>query len=238
MTQKMRTFNMSAVDAIERAQAKALLAKVKEGVILSRSELNLLSKVARKDERNKEIEQDKGEDKQPKDAPHAHVALRPGRPTKYSPKLAAKICNYVARGWSSLKIARLEGMPDRTIVFDWLNKYRDFSDMYAKAKEDAADLMAEEIIDIADDGLNDTYTRKGPDGEETQAINYDHINRSRLRVDARKWVAAKLKPRKYSDRAGEQIAPTNASAIVRIYMPSNGRGPEIIAKDSADDHKP
>lgn len=68
--------------------------------------------------------------------------------------------------------------------------------MYARAREDQADTLADEIVEIADDGTNDTYLNS--DG--IALTNQDVIARSKLRVDARKWIAAKLKPRKYGDR--------------------------------------
>ncbi len=67
--------------------------------------------------------------------------------------------------------------------------------MYVRAREDQADTLADEIVAIADDGSNDTYEKDG-----VVLTNQDVVARSRLRVDARKWVAAKLKPKKYGDK--------------------------------------
>src|SRR5689334_13547559 len=125
-----------------------------------------------------------------------------GRPTVYTAKVAMEICTLIATGMPLTKICRREGMPCLATVYNWLLSpdhrlgEKSFLDMYTLAREDQADTLADEIIEIADDGRNDTYV----DGNGNTRENRDVTNRSRLRVDARKWVAAKLKPRKYSDR--------------------------------------
>ena len=72
------------------------------------------------------------------------------------------------------------------------------------AKENAAELLADEILQIADDGSNDKTT----DNEGNVIVNTDHIARSRLRVDARKWVACHLNPKLF----GEKKAVTHEAA--------------------------
>lgn len=104
-------------------------------------------------------------------------------------------------------------MPSPAAVYLWLNKHQEFVEMYTRAKEDSADVLAEEIIDIADDGLNDTYIKAGRDGDDEEVVNHDHINRSRLRVEARKWVAAKLKPRKYGDKITQEHSGPGGAPI-------------------------
>ncbi len=88
-------------------------------------------------------------------------------------------------------------MPAIQTIYLWLGCHPEFMAQYAQAREDQADTLADEIIDIADDSSHDTIT--DPETGEERA-NSEWINRSRLRVDARKWVAAKLKPRKYGDK--------------------------------------
>ena len=56
--------------------------------------------------------------------------------------------------------------------------------------------MADQILEIADDGTNDTYT----DSEGNELTNYDVIARSKIRIDARKWLASKLLPKKFGDK--------------------------------------
>jgi hypothetical protein len=93
-------------------------------------------------------------------------------------------------------------------VYLWLIKHKLFSEMYARAKEDQADTYSDQIIDIGEEIPMMVITDE--DGKVTKRIDPAGINRNRLRVDARKWVASKLKPKKYGDRqilAGDKEAP-------------------------------
>lgn len=116
-----------------------------------------------------------------------------GRPSDYSDEIAAIICERLADGESLRKICLDENMPSRSAVFKWLATNDEFAGQYAHARDAQADTLADEIIDIADDGSNDFM------GED-EKYNGDAIARSKLRVDARKWVASKLKPKKYGER--------------------------------------
>jgi len=120
-----------------------------------------------------------------------------GRPTIYSKELADKICDAVATSTLGLrKLCKLHpDFPDPDTIFKWRYRYNDFNDQYVKAKQFQADIMAEEIIEIADDGLNDTYVND----EGQVKVDNDVIQRSRLRVDTRKWIACKLLPKIYGN---------------------------------------
>lgn len=115
----------------------------------------------------------------------------------FSQDVADAICEQIADGKSLRAICAVEGMPDKATVFRWLSNEQHvaFRDQYARAREAQADVLFDEILEIADDGTNDTiYTE---DGERT---NQEVIARSRLRVDARKWMAGKLRPKVYGDK--------------------------------------
>lgn len=115
-----------------------------------------------------------------------------GRPTLYSEELAKRICTLLAEGKSLRTICLADDMPDKSTVFDWLRKYPGFADHYAHAKEASADALMEEIVDIADSAEEAIVGDDKSDGARVQAI--------KLRVDARKWAASKLKPKKYGDK--------------------------------------
>lgn len=122
-----------------------------------------------------------------------------GRPSEYTPEVADAICERVALGDSMRKIATDDGMPAMSTMFKWLRQFPGFTEQYTRAKEQAAEVMAEDIITIADDGSDDYITKTRMDGSEYEEVDQEHIQRSRLRVEARKWIAAKLKPKKYGD---------------------------------------
>lgn len=131
-----------------------------------------------------------------------------GRPSGYTEELGYEICERIAHGESLTKICKDEHMPYVSTVYRWLIKEKSFCDIYARAREDQADTMADQIIDIGDETPIMVVTDE--DGKVTKRIDPAGVNRNRLRVDARKWVAAKLKPRKYGERttiAGDKEAP-------------------------------
>lgn len=133
--------------------------------------------------------------------------LRPkiGRPSDYTAETASIICDRLAKGESLRAICRDDDMPAASSVFLWLNKHPEFTEQYARAREAQADFYAEEIIEISDDGTNDWMARrseaeKGAGIESGWVLNGEHVQRSRLRVDARKWFASKVAPKKYGDK--------------------------------------
>lgn len=121
------------------------------------------------------------------------------RPSDYNAETASAICARLASGEPLVKICRGEEMPHVSTVYRWLSAQDAFRDMYARAREDQADTLADEIQAIADEPMvGEKITRKANGDVET--VEGDMIEHRRLRVDARKWIAAKLKPRKYGDR--------------------------------------
>jgi len=137
-----------------------------------------------------------------------------GRPTIYTPELADKICAALANGKSMRTICLDAGMPARETLFAWIRTNNEgFSDQYAKAKAECSDALVEEILDIADDGANDwmeTHDPKNPGWR----FNGEHFQRSRLRVDTRKWIASKMKPRKY----GEKMDVTSDGERIQVVF--------------------
>lgn len=121
----------------------------------------------------------------------------PGRPSTYTAELAAQVCTHIADGKSLRVIAAMEGMPAQSTIMAWLDGSRpEFSEQYARAREAQADKLAEEALQIADDGRSDTYV----DGDGNVKTDTEVIQRSKLRVDTRKWLASKMAPKKYGDK--------------------------------------
>lgn len=112
-------------------------------------------------------------------------------------------------------ICRLPGMPERTTFMRRLAADADLQKRYSAAIEVRADVLVDEIIQIADDTSQDTVmTENGP------KANSEWIQRSRLRVDARKWAAAKMAPKKYGDKLdmNHGVQPGNplASLLAKV----------------------
>lgn len=125
------------------------------------------------------------------------------RPSIYTQELANLICERVATTTFGLKklCDMHDDMPSHDTVFKWRYKIKSFSDQYTQAKMAQAELLAEETLDIADDATNDWMEKLDEEGKPIGwIVNGDHINRSRLRVDLRKWHASKLAPKIYGDQ--------------------------------------
>ena len=124
-----------------------------------------------------------------------------GRPTKHTEALAREICQCMADGASLRGICRAERMPAESTVRGWaIDDVEGFSAQYARGVELRAMRWAEEALEIADDGSNDWIKRQSEGGEIHVICDHEHIQRSRLRVDTRKWLLSKVLPKVYGDK--------------------------------------
>ena len=155
---------------------------------------------------------------------HRAVTAKGGRPSLYSDVLINRICQRIAEGESLRSICNDKEMPGRQTVLDWLDDASNtgFRAKYARAREEQADLYAAEIIEIADDSSGDVVqTENGP------KLDSEFAARSRLRIDARKWYASKLAPKKYGDKLAieaeiAQLTPDQVAARLAVLMAKNG----------------
>ena len=98
------------------------------------------------------------------------------------------------------EICRMDGMPSRTSVVTVLARDEEFQVQYARACEVRAETIFDEMLEIADDGTNDWQARQNADGVDGLAFNAEHVQRSKLRIEARKWALSKMMPKKYGDK--------------------------------------
>jgi hypothetical protein len=146
-----------------------------------------------------------------------------GRPSIFSQELADRICSEIIEGYSLRTVCKPDDMPCVSSVLKWLREKPEFLLQYEKAKEEQADALAEEMLDIADDGSNDWMVKTGKDGESIGwMVNGEHVQRSRLRLDTRKWIASKLKPKKYGDKLQTDFQPLDKNG-----NPSDGPIQEV-----------
>ena len=150
-----------------------------------------------------------------------------GRPSEYSIETALGICERLADGMPLRTICEDEATPGRSTVYRWLLEVAEFRDLYARAREDQADTLADEIVAIADEPP--VIVTSG-DGEEVEvALDSAAIARQRLRIDARKWVASKLKPKRYGEKidlehGSDPDRPMIQKVINEIVRPPNTDG--------------
>ena len=138
-----------------------------------------------------------------------------GRPTRYTEELAAEILTRIAEGESLRRITMEPSMPSHASVYLWLLQKPDFSDKYARARDEQAETLADEILAIADEPPAEVVDDKGVSRTDSGWVTWQ-----KNRMDARKWVAAKLKPKKYGDRqivAGDAESPLQVQSEVTVF---------------------
>lgn len=152
----------------------------------------------------------------------------------------AELCRRLIEGESLRTICADPHMPSKPTVCRWLAADEVFQAEYRHAREMQGEALAEEILAIADDGSNDWMKRNREDGSTDEILNHEHVQRSKLRVDARKWVASKLYPKKYGDSTmlkhadaegstlkgmnSDEIAVRLASICAAIQQNNHGKG--------------
>ncbi len=126
----------------------------------------------------------------------------------------AELMQAIATGTSLNRFITDKGFVYNT-VRNWIDATPDRAAKYARAREDRADYFADEIVAIGDESsVEDVRDQDG----EIVAVRFDAVAvaRNKLRIDARKWVAAKMKPKAYGDRttlAGDPESPLAGPAV-------------------------
>lgn len=105
-----------------------------------------------------------------------------GKPTAFSQEIADQLCERLADGESLRFICQDQNMPTKAAVFRWLSANAEFADQYARARETQADSLFDDILVIAD--------------------TEEDTNKARVKIDARKWMAGKMRPKVYGDKLG------------------------------------
>ena len=140
-----------------------------------------------------------------------------GRPTNYNTEIAARICEGLSEGLSLRSICRADDMPALATIFNWLRVHKEFVEQYAIAKEESADAMVEDMLDIADNQVAQPLIVDGIpfaiDGKPVMVKDAVSVNHAKLRVDTRKWAASKLKPKKYGDKIMQEITGKDGGEI-------------------------
>lgn len=135
------------------------------------------------------------------------------RPDTAFPEWFGEVCKRLADGRTLRDVCRDPDMPDQTTVNDLTRSNERAALAYARARSDMADAMFEEMFDIAEDGSNDWMERRRKDGSVEEVPNHEHIARSKLRIDMRKWALAKIAPAKYAEVSRTELTGKDGGAI-------------------------
>jgi hypothetical protein len=119
---------------------------------------------------------------------------RVGAPTTYTPAIAQLICDRLENGELLAQILDDEGMPARQVVHQWLDNVPAFADRYARARSHQATALAERAV-----------------AEAWRDLEPQHVNRARLRFDSAKWMASRLDPGKWGDKAHVNVNVNDAA---------------------------
>jgi hypothetical protein len=128
------------------------------------------------------------------------------RASKKTKALTDRICQRIAEGESLRSVCRDKDIPIAPSTFVlWCNEDEALAEQYARAMEARADAMFDEMFEIADDASND-YMLKTYGEDEVEVLNAEHVQRSKLRIDTRKWALARMAPKKYGDKIDHNVS--------------------------------
>jgi hypothetical protein len=155
-----------------------------------------MPETAKKPAKGSKTTKPRGKVSAPAEKPVAPQIPRPAhRPVEYTEDIADEICWRITHGEPLVRICADEHLPHVATIYRWLIRFPVFCDMYTRAREEQADTNADEILAIADE-MPPEYT----DEKGRTTIDHSYLAWQKQRIEARKWTAAKLKPRKYGDR--------------------------------------
>lgn len=145
----------------------------------------------------------------------------PVMPAKIDPEtVMPQILELIATTPKSLNsiCAENKHFPHPATVYRWIDSRPDLCERYARAKEAQLQILADELIELADrDRVCQKRTIKA-DGTE-EIVILDQVERTKLQIDTRKWLLAKLNPKKYGDR----LEHTGEIGIKTILLPATHR---------------
>jgi len=158
------------------------------------------------------------------------MALKPEQQAKFN-----LVCERIADGMSLRKACKPSDVISKKSFLQWIaengGEGSKLSDQYARACEERGHALAEDVIEISDDGSNDWMQDNDPDNPGWK-LNGEHIQRSKLRVDTRKWFASKLNG-KYADKQTHTLTGPDNGPIQIEEIPARERVANRIASIAA-----
>lgn len=139
---------------------------------------------------------------------------------RYHQEKAQEICNRLINGESLRQICGSPNAPaSRSMVFHWLAVSEEFRNLYRAARMVQADLLMEEILEIADQTNQDWILKaKDRNGAESITFNSEHVQRAKLRIDARKWFIMRISSQKY---ASDTVSANTPPSTQENYQPQS-----------------
>lgn len=148
-----------------------------------------------------------------------------GRPSSFTQEVADTICTRLMEGDSLRSICEDEDMPYQSVVYRWLQQIASFQEQYVRAREVQADTFADQIITLSDRSRIGIKTTIKADGS-SETVEGDMVERTRLQIDARKWLASKMAPKKYGEKIQQEHTGPEGGAI-QVFTQNAG---ELLKK--------
>lgn len=159
----------------------------------------------------------------------APAPAKRGRPSSHTPALAAAVCEALMNGQSLRTVCAQPGMPAVSTVLRWIHDdLAGFRSQYARAREVQAELYADDVVHLADTTLHAVKRTVKGKGKKRQVeeVFGDAVERSRLMVEARKWYASKVAPKKF----GEHLNVNETGEVLVTFRDLTGRKGEAPAQ--------
>ena len=138
------------------------------------------------------------------------------RLSEYDPEIAAQVCLLISTESKGLRAIceSDERFPDPATFYRWMLSHAELREIYTRAKDEQLQILADEIQQIADETqVGEVITIKGDEREVKMA---DMLEHRKLRIESRKWLLAKLAPKKYGDKL--QTEHSGEVSIKRVIM--------------------
>jgi hypothetical protein len=151
-----------------------------------------------------------------------------GRHRLYTPELGEEICRRLAEGESLRSICNDENMPSKTTILTWAGSpNHPLCDQYARAREIGYQLLADEIIEIADTPKLGVETKTKEDGSQ-ETTEGDMLGHRKLQIDSRKWMLSKMLPKIYGDKITQEHKVSLSDEFETYIRSLNKVQPKVI----------
>lgn len=140
---------------------------------------------------------------------------------QYSEELANEILDTIASAEVGIRklCAANPHWPTAKTIMAWKRSHSEFGERYARAKQDQIELIIDDVLEISDDRSRDVIIKQDKDGNDYEVCNHEFIQRSRVRIDTRKWLAAKLLPKLYGDKIQiDKNDPSTDEDLIRAKL--------------------
>ena len=131
----------------------------------------------------------------------------------YDQQLADQICYRIAAGETLASILQEPNMPTMTSIWTWIRDRPAFALAYNQAQREQMRSWANEIIHLADDSTEDWIKATGKRGQPIKpTLNREHIERTKVRIQARQWLMARFAPEQFSEAVARGEGTTSGGA--------------------------